>query len=715
MRTRAAAALIGLALPFIPAPAHAQESRADRVVIVVLDRVRVDDMLGIPAVQRLSGAAAFGVLSTAGRGVVTPFVGALSISAGTRAVAADPATHFLTIPPGPINEPFLVGTVGEAYAARTGRVVPPARPNGHGPFLYPDIVDVQGANARADVRAVPGLLGQSVLDAGLRVSVASYDGADIARLAPLVVMDEDGVVPWGILMDRRDPAAAGDAVASALSRGDLVAIDGGSVATATTLLPQVIRRLGPDDALIVLAADPPREVSKEHTWLSPVMARGPGLPAGLLTSTSTRRSGVVSNVDVLPTVLAWLGVEAPEGLVGQRFESTADEDPLARTAEDFADYRRIARQRGEVFQALSVFAILAMALAGIASFRRDSSAPGILRVALLGAASSPLVLLIEPLVASERLGLTLLFLFGASLAIGAVVARLVPENRVAFGIVGGASVAVLLVDVLLGSPLAARSILGFTVAGGTRFYGLASEEMGVALAGLFLTVGLIVDARPDRRRWAYAGAALAVLIFAAPPFGAKFGMLLTAIPALAVAWLTFEGRRLTRETALLTAAVLVASVGLAAAAGLIAGTGGSHIGVETRVLGEAGASAAVSVFLRRAAVAFRLLLTFWAWLVAAGFATLAFAAFLRRDRLRLALAPHPGLRGAIAGLGVAALAALLTNDAGAVIVATMVLVAGPALMAELASQPPDQRRASSTVRRSSSDATRSPSMIGAIT
>ena len=73
-----------------------------------------------------------------------------------------------------------------------------------------------------------------------------------------------------------------------------------------------------------------------------------------------------------------------------------------------------------------------------------------------------------------------------------------------------------------------------------------------------------------------------MLVFAAPPFGAKFGMLLTAVPALAVAWATFEGRRLTRETVLLTAAVLVAGVGLAAAAGLLAGTEGSHIGVETR-------------------------------------------------------------------------------------------------------------------------------------
>ena len=109
----------------------------------------------------------------------------------------DPATLFLTHRARGSGRAALVGTVGDAYAARTGRAVPPRRGRLRTPFVYPDIDDVQRANARADVRAVPGLLGQTVLDAGLRVSVTSSRGPTPARLAPLVAMDEDGVGPAG--------------------------------------------------------------------------------------------------------------------------------------------------------------------------------------------------------------------------------------------------------------------------------------------------------------------------------------------------------------------------------------------------------------------------------------------------------------------------------------------------------------------------------------
>jgi hypothetical protein len=238
--------------------------------------------------------------------------------------------------------------------------------------------------------------------------------------------------------------------------------------------------------------------------------------------------------------------------------------------------------------------------------------------------------------------------------------------------------------------------------------------MGAALAGMLLFLGVVVDTRPPLRRPAYAAAGIAVLAFAAPPFGAKFGMLLTAVPALAVAGAVFEGRRMTRETVLLTVAILIAGIGLATATGLLAGGRASHIGIETRVLGEAGADVAVSVFLRRAGVALRLLITFWAWLVAAGIATLVFAGFVRRDRLGDATRDRRGLRGAVAGLAVAGGAALLFNDAGAVIVATMVLVGGPAVMAEVASAQPGPRGRNRMPRRSVTTAARSPSITGAI-
>jgi hypothetical protein len=718
VRIRAVTALLGFAVLLVPrgAPAFGDEepARAGRVILVVLDRVDVDDLLTIPSVRALEGRAAFGVMSTAGRGVITPFVGALSISAGTRAVAPDPNAFVLTVAPGPVTEPLVVGNVGDAYRTRTGRI-PPAPAGGGTPFVYPDIDLVVRANARADVRATPGLLGSSLREARLRASVASLDGF-WSRLAPLVAMDEDGVVDAGFVMDPTRPRSIGRALDRALASGDLVAVDGGEARHARVVLPEVLARVRPGDALVVMGADPPEETLREHTWLSPVFAMGGGLEPGILTSPSTRRDGVVSNVDVLPTVLAWLGVGVPDGLVGQRFQSRASGDPLAATSEAFHAYERLARHRGEAFRLAIVIALLALSAAAIVALRRP--APGArppvwVRAGLFATAAIPLVMLLEPLVAFDSLSATLATIVAGSLTIGVVFAAAIRRDFAGFALLGGASLAILLVDVVVGSPLGARSLLGFTVAGGTRFYGLASEEMGVALAGLLLVLGHVRDARPGLRALAYAGAVASVIVLAAPPFGAKFGMLLTAVPALAVAWTIFEGRRMTRETVLLVAAVLIAGVGLATAAGLLAGAEGSHIGLETRAVGESGAGALLSVILRRAGVALRLLFTFWSWLVVAGVGVAVFAAAMRRRGTAEFSLGRPGVRGAAAGALAAGVTGLLFNDAGAVIVATLVMVAAPAVMAEVASA--QAGRPARTRRRSSTSATRSPSVIGAIT
>ena len=48
--------------------------------------------------------------------------------------------------------------------------------------------------------------------------------------------------------------------------------------------------------------------------------RGPGIEPGLLRSGSTRRAGLVTLVDIAPTILDLAGVERPDSMEGRRFE-----------------------------------------------------------------------------------------------------------------------------------------------------------------------------------------------------------------------------------------------------------------------------------------------------------------------------------------------------------------------------------------------------------
>jgi arylsulfatase A-like enzyme len=51
--------------------------------------------------------------------------------------------------------------------------------------------------------------------------------------------------------------------------------------------------------------------------LTPILVFGKNVPSGLLTSTTTRRIGLVSSVDFAPTLLAQLSIPIPAEVTGR--------------------------------------------------------------------------------------------------------------------------------------------------------------------------------------------------------------------------------------------------------------------------------------------------------------------------------------------------------------------------------------------------------------
>ncbi|HYU58773.1 MAG TPA: hypothetical protein VEO00_12090, partial [Actinomycetota bacterium] len=195
MSKRAAAALLAftpavvlIAAPTRPASAAPALPPLSHVAVVVMDRVTIDQVAAMPAVRDAPDGWTAGLVSTAGRGVVGPTAGALTFSAGARAIPPAGEDVPFTLAPGPVDERLpTVGTVGDAYTARTGEREPAATDPEMPPFVYPDIDLVAQLNARPEVRARPGLLGSEFADRNIDRAVVTIREAPV-RLAPLVAM-----------------------------------------------------------------------------------------------------------------------------------------------------------------------------------------------------------------------------------------------------------------------------------------------------------------------------------------------------------------------------------------------------------------------------------------------------------------------------------------------------------------------------------------------
>ncbi len=486
--------------------------------------------------------------------------------------------------------------------------------------------------APADV--IPGLLASSLIAAGVDVTAE-----DAVGLPALIGVDREGEIAVA------DVGSCAPSCGSGLSLIDASADE----------LPQIVAGLDLEgaDVLIALAAG-----ARGEQQLLPIGIAGEGFD-GDLTSSSTRTDGLVTTSDLAPTILGAFGVRIPDEVNGSEITSGDQRDPA-----EVADLQdRLDERPSRDTVVLLPFAIwlLAAVLASLAW--RGRGARVALRLLGLAVASGPLLLLVAAAFDAGAAASALLFGVG-SLAVAAIVGRLVPGFG-AFALAGGATVAAYAVDVVVGSPLTAYSVLGPNPGYGVRFFGIGNElEAILAPLALIATgAGLAATGRTGRTAalWFAGVALLAAAAFAPGRFGADVGaaIVLGVGGASAVALSLGLDRRRT--------ALLVVGAGVAGLVALLVVDqllGGAHL--SRTVLGAGEASDLIDVLERRVDL---MLDTFTdpvypELLVIA--AALLIAGFARRDAVLGWFGDGParaGFLGALAGV----LVGTVANDSGSVL------------------------------------------------
>ena len=273
---------------------------ADRVVVVGIPGLGLDDLEAMPSLDRLAreGALAATNVRTGGHDP-RPWAAYATVSAGVRVDAIPAAAEATGGDGAPVEVPAMAATRAEA-----------------GRYLTSE----------------PGALGDALHTAGLRTAVVTQGRPSPTAPtatpsgATLAVADAGGEVDGGDLragaVAPTDPGEVADRVVAELPQADVVVVDPGlSVrrgpdGTPGTGLPETDALLGavadalPEDTmLLVVGVTPPTE-----EWaLTPMVAWGAGIDAHRLASPTTRRDDLVTLSDVGPTVLDALGARPAVG------------------------------------------------------------------------------------------------------------------------------------------------------------------------------------------------------------------------------------------------------------------------------------------------------------------------------------------------------------------------------------------------------------------
>ncbi len=340
-------------------------------------------------------------------------------------------------------------------------------------------------------------------------------------------------------------------------------------ASRAVVVRELAQSLTPQDLLLVVGLIP-KEVP--YVGLTPVVLRGPGF-RGSLTSATTRRVGLIANIDLPPTILHHFGLPLPASYDnGALVRSMAEPFRLAGAIWFDAKSRQADALRP---LALPIFfgallLLLPAALRSDSPRRRGFYGRAMLALMCLPAASYVTVAL--P-VAWPRLALVAAIV-AVAVVVGALAGALRPARAVA--LVSGLTLALLTIDMVTGSRLQPVSLVGYTPGLGGRFYGIGNEVCGLFIAAAALVVGLSraekgvrhIFRSPKMCQTHFPPVLLLIATTVAmghPALAANAGCLLVAVICFAALW---AGGRQGRRGWLI--ALVVCLVGVAVLLGLAA-------------------------------------------------------------------------------------------------------------------------------------------------
>ncbi|WP_282939436.1 hypothetical protein [Paenibacillus sp. RC67] len=508
----------------------------------------------MPELMNLRQGAAWGSLNirTPGKGLEDAY---LSIGAG----------HFAEGGPGvqglQRNELWNGQNAAEMVQRHAGRQTDSS-------IVVKEAEPMRRMNTNNYYRAVPGLLGERLESAGVRLSVwgnadrsrpigVTEDeiGRSIRRYAPLMLMNVSNAVSYGDVSGRgqvRDPSWPGglktdyhwlvnrwlEQLAPSVTLmevGDLARLyDEKGIYSKAAFEQMKLAVLAELDRFIGEAAQKIREAEGSELWLfspqvnsdaarakaylAPLLMYRPainGANEALLTSATTRRPGIVSLVDLAPTLLGRFGIETPEAMIGLPIQAKQKEAVLTGLLGQVRDMQNVYVMRPPLLYGLAIYEITVMLAVLIAAMfgkkylgrRAVMVSIGLLFSLLL----APAGLLSMGWMPSEPAVLTSITALGSVLAISACCAYFAVSRpgRTAICLAGIGTIVTLLLlyDGMHGAKAMQRSVLGYDPMIGARYYGMGNECMGVLLGASLLGLTALQQSLLRRKhRSAGAGA-----------------------------------------------------------------------------------------------------------------------------------------------------------------------------------------------------------------
>lgn len=697
-----------------------EATEKSKVVVVIVDRLSLEDLINssTPNLHYIVQKGAIGLMNTntgANRSSLHSYI---TIGAGNRAVTGNLGGLALNS-----EEHYLNEEAHQIYYGFTGKEV--LKDN----LVHLGIGQIIQNNQLLKQTVVPGALGEALTIQGKKLAVLgnadlklTSTPEDWRRLAVNIAMNKNGIVNYGevssyiLQYDNSFPFALStdwvklkNLYQHFIQRADFIVIETGDTARLDEykeyllpdqfqlekekilekvddflgeIMPSIDRE---KDLLVFLSPTASKAALSMGNSLTPLVVFGKGIEPGFLTSGTTHRKGIITNLDIAPTVINFFHGTIPYHMSGQPLQSIQAKENILATLQTMNEQIvSTSNQRPIVMKTFITLQIIAILIALPIILLSSNIPEGFLKffqLCLFGLATVPFILLILPLLGIRNILVTFTSLIILCTLFTIMVSKLTKHKLDPFIALGLSTSLGILIDLSLGAPLMKTSLLGYDPIVGARFYGIGNEYSGVLLGSTILGTTALLQRYSAWKRylewlvWAYF--LIIIFVSASPKLGTDVGGTITSLVAFTIVYLRIKGKKINFRVLLTGGAVVTILLGLLFLFDMSrGGENNTHIGRAARLVENGGWQAVGEIIERKLATNWRLIrYTIWTRVLLTSLAALAILFFRPMGVLRSIIQDYPYLSSGFIGILTASVVGLIFNDSGVVQAATTILYA----------------------------------------
>lgn len=673
----------------------------DKVVMVILNRCSLQQLESMPQIKHMIDNGYIGLMNTRVSGRNSEAKGYATIGWGTRAEASQDTSIFHNID----------DNASKIYTRRTGDILPEEG------IVNIDINMLKELNSRGDFNPAVGSLGHQLKESSLKTALIGNSDTDERknRAAGYIAMDNKGYIdmgatdegatvkdinrPYGVKTDFNGILSIYDKVQDKASfivieTGDTnrledykknltpKAYNGLSEITLNEIdnfVKELVNTIDFNKTMIMLVTPYPSDKSAEKgDRLTPVVFYFGGDEGGLLTSNTTRRKGIIANIDIAPSVLSYLNNNPIKNMTGREVELITSTDNLEYIKNLNNRVVNTSVQRYRVLYTFAIYQMLASVLALLAIiFRKKicNSKRELISLILLGTIIAPLVFLIMPIFGSNHILVTYLLLVTISTFMVLAISNLFKNSPISIiAFTTAITLFALLVDIFLGQALIKNSIMGYDPIIGARYYGIGNEYAGILIGCSLIFTTALIQKNSSYKRLVPILYFIIVIAIGLPLFGANVGATITATASfLFVGYRVFTNKCKIKNLAFIGVFVVLV-VTIMALIDLFLLESKSHLAEAIKQILNGGPIVILDIITRKIAMNIRVMgVTIWSRVLLIAVAILGVLFYKPIGLFKRIAALYPQLAKGWSGIILACGIGFLVNDSGVVTAAMSII------------------------------------------